>query len=280
MITEEVARKQLETLHQEGSALAEEFGAEQLRRRKLYGKRAPKETPGLLIVHVGLQKKEKKKKEEDQVPEPPPADETHFEERYQSWYSRVLPLMKQLAQDRYAEFQSFYVVDHRYPWGDTSAYVIQDYLRGRESDDAGEETARCFKNQLAILKSILDRLTWGQMDTADQAERGLQLAFLETARSLMNINERSAGALAGTVLETHLKKVAVTYRLKFRKQTPSIREYVEGLKTAKVLDIAAHSQAIWLAEIDTRSRSEGESPTKQQVRDLIDGARWLITNVF
>lgn len=280
MITEEVARKQLETLHQEGSALAEEFGAEQQRRRKLYGKRAPKETPGLLIVHVGLQKKEKKKKEEDQVPEPPSVDEIHFEERYQSWYSRVLPLMKQLAQDRYSEFQSFYVVDHRYPWGDTSAYVIQDYLRGRESDDDGEETARCFKNQLAILKSILDRLTWGQMDTADQAERGLQLAFLETARSLMNINERSAGALAGTVLEAHLRKLTARHQLKFRKQAPPLREYIDALHTAKILDIPVHAQATWMAEIASRSRAAGESPTKPQVRDLIDGTHWLITNVF
>jgi hypothetical protein len=270
----------LETLHQEGTALAEEFGAEQRERQKLYGKREPKKNTGIVIVRLGGVGKKNKKKEEEQVPEPLPIDETRFEERYQSWYSRALPLMKQLALDRYHEFQSFYVVDPRYPWSNTSAYVIQDYLRGREADDAGGETVRCFRNQLAILKSISDRLTWGQMDTDDQKERGMQLGFLETARNLIDINERAAGAMAGTVLETFLQKLTTKHQLKFRKQAPSLREYIDALHSGKVLDIPIHSQATWVAEIANRSRAPGESPTKPQVRDLIDGTQWLITHIF
>lgn len=240
MITEEQACKQLETLHQEGRGLAKSFVDED--------------------------------KEES------------FEEGYQRWYSRALPLMKQLALDRYAEFQSYYAADPRYPWGDTGAYVIQDYFRGRDfvdqDFDPRPDTARCFRIQLAILKSVSDRLAWGQMDTADQAERGLQLAFLETARDLLKINERAAGALASTVLEAYLKKLAAKHKLRLRKQTPPLREYIDSLHTAKVFDIPIHSQAIWLAEIAARSRAEGESPTKLQVRDLIDGTHWLITNMF
>ena len=239
MITEEQARKQLETLHLEGSALVKAFA-------------------------------------EEEEAEP-------FEEGYQRWYSRALPLMKALAPDRYAEFQRYYSRDSKAELHWAHDRVIQDYLCEQGKDCpiiTREQAVRTFTVQLALLKSILDRLAWGQMDTADQAERGLQLSFLETARSLMDINERAAGALAGVVLETYLKKLAATYQLKLRKQAPSSREYVEALKTAKVLDIATHSQAIWLAEVDARSRSEGECPTKQQVRDLIDGARWLITNIF
>lgn len=235
MITEEIARKQLETLHQEGSALAKAFGEE----------------------------------EAEDVEGP-----------YQTWYSRALPLMKQLALDRYAEFQSYYVLDPRYPWGDTTSYVIQDYFRGRDSEDSGEQTLRCFRNQLAILKSVSDRLAWGQLDTAEQAERGLQLSLLETARRLNDISERAAGAVAGTVLEGWLKKLSTKHKLKFRKQAPPLREYIDALHAAKVMDIAVHSQATWLAEINDRSRSPGESPTKLQVRDLIDGTNWLVRNVF
>ena len=239
MITEETARKQLETLHQEGRTLAKTLTED---------------------------------------------EETPFEEEYQSWYSKALPLMKQLALDRYAEFQSYYLVDPKYGWYNSGAFVIQDYFRGRdmldEDFDARGEAARCFRHQLAILKSVSDRLAWSQMDTADQAERGLQLAFLETARSLMGIDARSAGALAGTVLEGYLKKLAIKHRLKFRKQAPLLREYIDALHAGNVLDIPVHSQAIWLAEIAARSRAEGEVPTKPQVRDLIDGSYWLITNVF
>jgi hypothetical protein len=239
MITEDVARKQLETLYQEGSVLAKAFA----------------------------------KEEEAEA----------FEVAYQRWYSRALPLMKALALDRYDEFQRYYITEPRYAWYDTGAFIIQDYFRDRDPDDDAEtrqKVVRSFTSQLALLKSVSDRLAWEQVDTDDQKERALQLAFLETARDLLKINERSAGALAGTVLETYLKKLATSYKLKFRKQAPSIREYLEALKTAKALDIAAHSQAVWLAEISDRSRAEGQAPTKLQVRDLIDGSRWLICNVF
>ena len=125
MITEEQARKQLETLHREGIALAKAFA------------------------------------EEEEAEE--------FEVGYQGWYSRALPLMKALALDRYWEFQSYYIVDPKYGWYNSNAYVIQDYFRGREADDAAEDTARCFKSQLAILKSVSERLAWSTLDTDDQA---------------------------------------------------------------------------------------------------------------
>jgi hypothetical protein len=284
MLTEEEARKQLETLHKEGSALVAEFDAEQRERRKLYPKREPKKGSGVLVVTIDRFDKKKRKEREEQVAELLPPETTDFEGRYQSWYSRALPLMKALALDRYVEFQSFYVVDPRYPWGDRNAYVIQDYFRGRESVagsfEPAEETTRCFKNQLAILKSVSDRLAWSALDSEDQAERGLQLALLETARDLMAIDARSAGAMAGKVLELYLRKLAAKHKLRFRKDRPPTREIVDALHAAKVFDIPVHAQAIWLAEIDQRSRSEGEPPTKPQVRDLIDGSRWLITNIF
>src|SRR5579885_2394136 len=107
MITEETARKQLETLHEEGRALAKAFAEEE--------------------------------------------EEESFGDGYQRWYSRALPLMKALALDRYAEFQSYYAPDPRYPWSDTASYVIQDYFRGRafvDPDfDPRPDTVRCFRIQ-------------------------------------------------------------------------------------------------------------------------------------
>ncbi|HEV2332750.1 MAG TPA: hypothetical protein VGV16_06270 [Gammaproteobacteria bacterium] len=280
MITEEVAKKQLQTLHLEGIALVEEFGAEYRRQRKLYPKPAPKDALNVVIVRFAGDKQKDDGKEQEPAPEPLPVDETHFEERYQSWYSRALPLMKQLAPDRYAEFQSFYVVDPRYPWHDRSAYVIQDFFRGRGADDPGGEATRCFKNQLAILRSVTDRLAWTSLDTDDQAERGMQLALLEAARDLIGIDERAAGAMAGTMLDAYLKKLADRRAVKFRKQKPPTAELVEALKQAKVFDVPVWSQATWLAEIHARCLKEGEGPTKLQVRDLVDGTQWLLTHVF
>jgi len=242
MITEETARKRSDALYQEGVALAN-----------------------------ALAEDEEEKEAES------------FGFAYQCWYSRALPLVKQLAPDRYAEFQRYYSRDPQAKLHWHHDRVIQDYLCGLGKEDpitSRAEAVRSFTMQLAILQSVGARIDWMALDTEDQAERGLQLAFLETARSLMNINERSAGALAGTVLEAHLRKLTARHRLKFRKQAPPLREYIDALHTAKILDIPAHAQATWLAEIASRSRAAGECPTKLQVRDLIDGTHWLITNVF
>lgn len=273
--------KQLQTLYLQGSALAEQFGTEQSERQQHYGTRTPKKNPDVLIVRlVG-----KDKKEEEPAPEPLPPEKTHFEERYQRWYSFALPLMQKLAPERFAEFQSYYQPHPKRRSLDGYNFVIQDWIRrqppDRETDVAPwAATLRCFMNQLAILKSIKDRLEWDSLVTEDHAERGMHLDLLETARGLMDINERSAGALAGKVLELHLRKLAAAHKLRFRKDKPPTRELVDTLKTAKVLDVPAHAQATWLAEIDQRSRAKGESPTKLQIRDLIDGTRWLIANVF
>lgn len=239
MITEEVAKKHIDAVHQEGSVLVEAFA-----------------------------------KEEETEP---------FEVGYQRWYSRALPIMKQVAPDRYAEFQIYYARDPNRPVHWQHDYTIQDYLWGRESDfsEGRIEAARCFTSQLAILKSIGDRLDWMALDTEDQAARSLQLAELDTARDLIRISERAAGALAGTVLATYIRKLAATHRIKSRKQEPPLGELADALKEARVLDIPAWSQVTWLAELRTRClRSEGEAVTKLQVRDLIDGTQWLIRNVF
>ena len=282
MLSEEAARGQLETLYQEGSALVEEFSAEQGQRRKLYGeKQRPTKTLQVVIRRFSEPEPEpdRKKREGAKAPKSPPPEKTQFADRYQTWYSRSLPLMKDLAPDRHAEFQSFYVSEPKYRRG-ARPYVIQDYLRGRGADGAAEKTVGNFRNQLSILKSVLNRLAWSQLDTEEQTERGLQLGLLDTARKLMGTNEQAAGALAGAILEGYLKKLTAKHRLRFRKLAPPLREYIDALHKAKVLDLQIHAQAALLAEISDRSCSPAEPPTKLQVRDLIDGTYWLITNVF
>ncbi|HEY1772653.1 MAG TPA: hypothetical protein VGH91_05615 [Gammaproteobacteria bacterium] len=279
MLSEEAARKQLEILYGEGSALVEEFSAEQRQRRKLYGEQQrPKKT--VVVVIRTFSEPDGKERGGAKAPESPPPEKTQFADRYQTWYCRALPLMKALAPDRHAEFQSFYVLEPKYRRGGRP-YVIQDYLRGRGASEAAEKTAGNFRNQLSILKAVLNRLAWSQVDTEQQTERGLQLGFLDTARKLMDTDERAAGALAGAILEGYLKKLAAKHRLRFRKLAPPLKEYIDALHKAKILDLQIHAQATWLAEIhDCSDRAADELPTRQQVRDLIDGSHWLITNVF
>jgi hypothetical protein len=245
MITKETLTKQLTTLHIEGLELV-----------------------------AALEKKEKGKEEAEP-----------FEVGYQRWYTRALPLMKQLAADRYEEFQAYYDADPRRALVEPSNYAVQDYLRGEKlagaNADQKRETARCISSQLAIFKAVADRLEWQALDTEEQVGRTLQLATLETARELIRASERAAGALAGTVLQSYLLGLAASHKLKLKRSSPPTRELADDLKTAGILTVPVWSQATWIAEIRERClKPEGEAPTKLQVRDLIDGTHWLITNVF
>lgn len=281
MITEEMARRHLQALHEEGSSLVEEFAAEQRSRPKFHRKQETKGAVNVIIRRFSVRgDEEPEEAEAEEVPEPVPADNTRFGGRYQSWYTRTLPLMKQLAPDRYAEFQSFYAVDPRHYRCHAGKYVIQDFLWGQDAGDAAGQAVLCFKNQLAILKAVSDRLSWSTLESEDHHIRGQQLALLETARRLIKTNECAAGVIAASVLSAFLKQLAAKHQVKFRKLSPPPSELVDALKQAKVLDGQVWSQATWLAGIHDRCLAAGESPTKLQVRDLIDGTRWLLANIF
>lgn len=268
--------KQLDILCEQGTALSLEFGTEQRELQKL---RKKKEQESEQWEAEG-------EEPEEEAPEVPARKDMHFEGRYQRWYSIALPLMQKLAPERCTEFRSYYHPDPKRESVDAFSYAIEDWMRFQAPEEdcgvtAWAATLRCFLNQLMIMQSIKDRLEWQALVTEDQSERILQLEELEAARRLIDVNERAAAVLAGVVLATYLKKLAAKHRVKLRKQSPPVGELVDALKAAKVFDVAVWSQATWLAEIRERCQKAGsEVPTKLQVRDLVDGTQWLITNVF
>jgi len=285
--------KQLDVLFEQGGALVHEFCEEQLTLQKQEEK----------ARQEACEDGEQEQPEEDEQDAKEPATkEMDFDLKYQRWYSISLTLMKQLAPERCAEFQAYYQPDPKRGEVGGYNYVIQDWFRYRGFDvetsyQPWAAVGQCFVNQLTILKSIRDRLEWQALTTDDHVERALQLGLLKTARDLIKVSERAAGALAGTMLQAYLKRLAAKHQVKLRKQSPTAGELVDALKAARVLDVPAWSQATWLAQIHERvtareggnadfagakicQKTEGEAPTRLQVRDLIDGTHWLITNVF
>ena len=122
--------------------------------------------------------------------------------------------MKRYAPDRYAVFQSYYQPLPKRSEVTSHNYTIQDWFRQRGYDVDGDHLAwisvgHYFINQLTILRSVRDGLEWQTLSMEDHETRGLQLAILETARA--------ARALAGTVLESYLKRLATKHQVKLRK---------------------------------------------------------------
>jgi hypothetical protein len=211
-----------------------------------------------------------------------------FESGYQCWYSKALPMLKALGPDRLAKFKGYYETDLRRKWLDHDTWAIQDYLTGNRvvghihcEFDVRRETRRCLAHQLAILRSLTDRLDWRLADIEDELLVRLLASELAAARGTLGQNVRAAGALAGVVQETYLKRLVRKHRVKVTRKTPRPRDLGDALREAGIFDAQVWSQVSWLADVRDLCSDESDlEPKPMQVRDLIDGTGWLIKNVF
>jgi hypothetical protein len=214
--------------------------------------------------------------------------EKQFQYRYQSWYTKALKAVQSLAQDRYAEFKAYYEVDPKRKTLGYGTYVIQDYLKGvapnayRYSEfDTREQVLTCFFNQLTILRSMEGRISSLLANIEGELYSELQDSELEVAETLTKVSPRAAGALAGVVIEGHLQKVASAREVKISKKHPTISELSDPLKAAGVLDTPTWRKIGFLADLrNLCSHKKDLEPTREQVEELVQGAAWLVKNVF
>jgi hypothetical protein len=147
--------------------------------------------------------------------------------------------------------------------------------------DALEVVVNCFLNQLAILKSIGERVDSVLSNIEGELHAEIQDNEIIVARQLAKFSARAAGALAGVVIEGHLQKVAQAHGTKIGKSNPTIADLNDPLKAASVIDIPAWRKISFLADLrNLCSHKKDTEPTKEQVEELIQGAEWLTKNVF
>ena len=212
----------------------------------------------------------------------------NFHYEYQKWYTKALRVVDVLASDRYAEFKSYYEIDPKRKSLGYGTYVIQDYLRGVAPSkfnypdfDTHEQVGQCLFNQLTIFHSLSERVNSVLSDIDGQLLSELQDAELETAKQLLKTSVRAAGSLAGVVVENHLQKVVKSHKITMHKKHPTISDLNDPLKNAEIIDTPTWRKIAYLADIrNLCSHKKDAEPTKEHVTELIDGANWLIKNVF
>src|ERR1035437_2963890 len=231
----------------------------------------------LIILHLqGKIKKEKGK------------EEFSFHTEYQKWYSMALKIVEHISPDRYAEYISYYEVDKKRKTLGYGTYVIQDYLKGVGPNrysypdfDIKEEVLKCIYNQYTILRAISERIDNVLSDIQGTLYVELQDLELETAKSLLKINIRSAGVIAGVILENYLKHVVENHKLKTTKKNPTLSDFNELLKSNQVYDISVWRKISYLSDIRNNCAHKNETePTKEMVSELIEGVNWVNKNVF
>jgi hypothetical protein len=215
--------------------------------------------------------------------------EKDFRGPYQAWYSAALRVVEQLLPDRYDEFRVLYRFEKAPKTLDVTTYTISHYANGtlvpRENID--RDTARAIamskiKDQIDILASAEARLGSILADI----EGGLQAVLLDNeldaAGELLKAKHlRSAGVVAGVVLERHLKKVVDNHEVKLGRKKPQIGTLNDALKESKVFDNPRWREVQRLGDIRNICAHDDErDPKAEEVQDLIERTEKITKTVF
>jgi hypothetical protein len=212
-------------------------------------------------------------------------------DHYQPWYSRALRVVEQLLPDRYEEFRALYQLPSRKEIEPTT-YTVRDYLQGvtvTRGSPPYEEAVfdrvvaglGRFHDQVEILASAEARLDSLLRDIKGVLEADLFDDELSSARELLTAKHlRSAGVVAGVVLERHLHRVIRNRQITFRKK-PLLGNLNQALKDAGAYDVPQWRQIQRLTDLrNLCAHADQREPTSEEVDELIREAEKVVATVF
>jgi hypothetical protein len=213
-----------------------------------------------------------------------------FGESYQTWYSEAKTLIRQVLPDRLADFVRHY--EKPKPRKDISYenYRIEDHLQGltvtRGYDNekvVGPDAAiPHFRQQLNIVKAVKARFESSLFDIRQLVQADLFDSELESARALAKSGfNRAAGAVAGVVLEKHLRQVCDNHKIAVSKKNPTISDLNDLLKRSEVTEVLQWRFIQHLGDLRNLCDHDKKiEPTKEQVADLIEGVAKVVKTLF
>ena len=211
-----------------------------------------------------------------------------FHMEYQIWYSESLAIIKLLLSNRTDDFITLYKKSQNRKNITSENYTIEDYLLGLEiirgaSREVGPESAiPNFIQQLAILRSAKQRFKSSLFDIKQLLQADLFDSELSCAKELNKKGFiRGAGAIAGTVLESHLRQICENHKIKPTFKNPTINKLNELLKKKEVIDVSQFRKIQYLGDLrNLCTHDKKNQPTKEKVTDLIDGTESIIKIIF
>lgn len=218
-------------------------------------------------------------------------EQISIQETYQVWYSKTLPVVRQILPDRYQEFMDQYRLEKRTNKDiDILTYTISDYLVGiritrgyMKEEVVNPYTAFSskFAQQLAILGSCLERIDSVLSDIQGTLQAELFDDELSAAQELMKKGHlRAAGALAGVTIERHFSTVAGNRAIKIRKKTPTIADFNDAFKDGGVYDVPTWRFVQRLGDIRNLAvHFKSREPTKDEVEEMIGGVQKALKTI-
>ena len=211
-----------------------------------------------------------------------------FKDDYQPWYSESKSLIRQLLPDRLDDFTRYYEKPKARKEITVENYTVEDYLLGLTKRRGGsimvgpDAAIPRFRQQLSLVKAIRERFRSSLFDIRQLAQADLFDSELDAAQELAkNKFGRAAGAVAGVVLERHLKEVCINHGLTFRKRAPQISDLNEALKGGNVIDIPQWRFIQHLGDLrNLCAHDKISEPKPGQVDDLLAGVAKVTKTIF
>lgn len=208
---------------------------------------------------------------------------------YQLWFTQAKSIVKYLASDRIYEFESYYYRDSKRKEINDLTYTIQDYVNAiriptnwKEEPDFNVHNVAAMKiaQQVQIMESLIFRIDSVLANVEMLLLSDIQDLELQTARNLLKVSHRAAGALAGVVLENHLQKVFTTHSINTNKRNLTISFLNDELKKNDIIDNVAWRKIQFLGDIrNLCSHKSSREPKTGEVEDLINGVNEIIKNI-
>lgn len=194
-----------------------------------------------------------------------------FNTDYQTWYSEARAVIKQLLPDRLADFIGHYEKPKNRKELTYTTYRIEDALRGLRATRGGDVVVdrdaaiSHMTQQFEILRSAKARFKSSLFDQLVMAD--LLDSELDAAKELAKKKFlRAAGAIAGVVLEKHLRQVCDNHDVKVTKADPGISHLNDLLKSAEVIETPQWRNIQYLGDLRNMcDHAKGVEPTPAQI---------------
>lgn len=211
----------------------------------------------------------------------------NFAINYEKWYSEALAVVKQLTPERLDDFIKCYK-DPKRKSTDWLTYTISDALLGLKvtfgMETKADASAALPKmiSQALILDAAAKRLSSVLFDMRESVQADIYDSELDAARGLNRAGfTRAAGAMAGVVLEGHLKHVCVLHGLKPRSAKPTMSSFYELLRENDVIDVPKWRFIQSLADVrNLCDHKLDRDPKQDEVFEMVDGVAKVLKTVF
>ncbi len=206
---------------------------------------------------------------------------------YHAWYDKSYEILRFLYPRRLEEFERLYTGDktiRKLEDLDVMTAGIKHYIRGYFITENNVKEyffnvfESGFREQLNILIAIEKNIDHELFNLERDIHHDIYKSELDIAKDLNKQGYlRASGAIAGVILEVHLKNLATNRGVMPKKKDPGMSDYNDALKDS-IYDIATWRQIQTCGDIRNLCVHPKEAePTKYQINTIISTVEIIIT---